>query len=107
MALVGLLFILKLIWNALTPIELGRRALQSNDDSPSGISMAPLVEIGLLIFLIVLAAISKGTAWYNRPVQVALWGTIAILTSYALFVLLGVLTGWIVSKIKDRRPRNG
>jgi len=103
MCIVAVLFGMKIIWNILTPIVLARRSLLATTEKPSGISMAPFVEIVLLLLLILLSALSDGAAWFHHPTQVALWGGGIIVGSYVLFVVLGIGLGWVVAQIKKRR----
>jgi len=103
MFIVAVLFGLKIAWNIFTPVVLARRSLSATTDKPTGISMAPFVEVVLLLVLILLSAFSGGSAWFHRPMQVALWGAMAIVGSYVLFAVLGVFLGWLVAEIKKRR----
>lgn len=101
--IVAAIFGLKILWNVFTPFVLARRTLLSAGDKPIGISMAPFVEVALLLLLIVLSALSAGSAWFNRPKEVALWGVVVIVSSYVLFVVLGICLGWLVAQIQKRR----
>ena len=103
MSMVAVLFGLKIIWNIFTPVILARRLLLATADKPTGISMAPFVEVVLLVVLILLSTFSNGSAWFYHPLQVALWGGVIIVGSYILFVALGIGLGWFVAKIKKRR----
>ena len=103
MCMVAVLFGLKIIWNIFTPVVLARRSLLATTDKPTGISMAPFVEVVLLVVLILLSALSNGSAWFNHPLQVALWGGVIIVGSYVLFVVFGIGLGWLVAQIKKRR----
>ena len=103
MCIVGVLFEMKIVWNIFTPIVLARRSLRAPTEKPTGISMAPFVEIALLLLLILVSALSDGSAWFNHPTQVALWGGMTILGSYILFVVLGIGSGFLVAQIKKRR----
>jgi hypothetical protein len=98
------LFGLKIIWNVLTPFALALRALKSSGKT-KGISMAPLVEIGLLLLLIFLSAITNGTGLLHQPKIIALWGAFAVLGSYFLFIVLGITLGWLVAVIQKRRNK--
>lgn len=106
MCIVAVLLGLKIVWNILTPFELFRRALSSSPDAkPSGISMAPFVEIILLLVLIIFSALSSGSAWYNRPLKIALWGIVAIVSSYILLVILTYVLAWFATQFKKRQPK--
>jgi hypothetical protein len=105
MCIVGVLFCSKIVWNIFTPIVLARRSLSVTSDKPSGVSMAPLVEIILLLILCLLAAFSSGTAWFNRPMQVLLWGSIAIVVSHVLCGLLAYVLGWLILQIRKRKAK--
>lgn len=103
MYIVGALFGLKIVWNIFTPIVLARRSLAEATGQKSGISMAPFVEVILLILLIILSALSDRSAWFHHPKQVALWGLVVVIGSYVCFVVLGICLGWVVAQIKKRR----
>jgi hypothetical protein len=96
------LFCLKIVWNLGTPYVLACRRLKADASSTAGISMATVVEIVLLLLAVTTAALANGTTWFHSPKHLAIWGTIAIVASYAHLVIGGVLAGWVVSLIKRR-----
>ena len=93
----AVLFGLKIAWNIFTPVVLTRRALSAATNETSGISMAPLVEIALLLILLIFSAISSGEAWFNHPAKILLWGIVAIVGSYVLCGVLIHVLGKLVS----------
>ena len=103
MFVVAILFGLKIAWNIFTPIALAWGAFKNRESKTGGVSLMPFVEIVLLLVLILLSALSHGSAWFHRPPQVALWGVVAIVGSYVLLVTLGFCFGWLVVQIKKRR----
>lgn len=103
MSVVVFFFGCKLVWNTLVAVALARRYLRATSDRTSGISMAPFVEMVLLFVLIILVAFSDGSAWFNRPIEVALLGIMAIVVSYVIFSASGVFLGWLVIEIIKRR----
>jgi hypothetical protein len=103
MFIVAILFGLKIVWNIFTPIVLAWRLFFSTTDKTTGISMAPVTEVVLLLVLILLSVFSGGTAWFHRPIQVALWGVVTIVGSYILCAVLGVPLSWLTTEIKKRR----
>jgi len=102
MLLLAVVFCVKLLWNVLTPIELAIRSLSTKTKSAST-SMVTFVEVGLLLVIIALAAISSGSEWYHRPLKVAMFGSILIVLSYALLIIFGFVLGWIIFIIIKRR----
>jgi hypothetical protein len=97
------LFLLKLVWNILTPFVLARRSLVATSGKPAGISMAPFVEIGLWLLLLLISFLSGGSDWLHSPKKVAVWGIATIIGSYVAFAVLGSLLGWLVAHLKKRR----
>jgi len=97
------LFTLKVLWNILTPCALAWELFKRGGNKTRSMTMMPFVEIALLLMMILLSALSDGTAWFNHPTQVAVWGGVIIVGSYVLFVVLGVALGWLVAQIKKRR----
>jgi len=91
MCIVAILFGLYLVWLALTPFALAWRAWKYDDRS--SFSFIPFVEMVLLPVLILLSALSSGTAWYNHPLQVALWGILAVVCAYGCFTVLVIVLG--------------
>jgi len=53
-----------------------------------GILIMPYFEVYVLLLFLVISALSVGSAWYNRPWNVALWGSSSIVRSYILMVVL-------------------
>jgi hypothetical protein len=102
--IVGGLFGLKIVWNVLTPFALALRALKTSGKA-KGISMVPFVEIGLLLLLFLLSAITNGTGLLHEPKMAALWGACAVVGSYVLFAVLGMIFGWLVSMLKQSSRR--
>lgn len=103
MSVVACLFRCKIVWNILVPVALAHRYLRATSDMTSGISMAPFVEIVLLFGLVIISAFSDGSAWFNRPIEVALLGILGIVASYLNFAVSGIILGWVVVEIKKRR----
>jgi len=102
MSIAAFLFGVKIIWNIGVPFELARFAFRGNTSS---ISMLPFVEIFLLLVLVLLSAFSSGSAWFNRPMQVALWGSVAIVGSYVLFFILRRPLIWLALQLKKRADK--
>lgn len=97
---------LKLLWNALTPVALAWEVMRGKRVKSSGISMALIVEILLFPLLILLSWLGGGGTghWYSDTRDVVLWGLGAIVGSYLIFYILGMLSGWWLSMVKKRRP---
>jgi hypothetical protein len=85
MCIVAILFGLYIAWTVLVPFEKAWRAWKYDDRS--GFSFLP-VEVILLPLLILLSALSSGEAWYNHPLQVALWGIVAVVFMYGCFFVI-------------------
>jgi hypothetical protein len=85
---------MKLLWNILTPIAVIQRhkAWESTGgQKPGAISMAPIVEIALVVVLTATSSITdRGLFGFNYP-RVLLAGVFAIISSYLLAFLLGAL----------------
>lgn len=97
------LFFLKIAWNVLTPFVLARRSLVATSGKPAGISMAPFVEVGLWLLLMLISFFSGGSDWLHSPKKVAVWGIATIIGSYVAFAVLGFVLGWFVAHLKKRR----
>ena len=94
--LVGL-FGLKILWNLAIPYELALRKTNKGGRKISGISIVPLVEIGLLLLAAGAAALSAKQGWLQSPKNIVIWGLLAIGASYVHLVIAGMVMGWIVS----------
>lgn len=94
------LFLAKIAWNMIMPFVLGRRLYLTNDERTGGISMAPLVEVLLLVLAFVLSFFAKGTTWLHSPTHVGVGGLAVIVFSYCFFFSAGIFVGWIVQKGK-------
>ena len=101
----AILFGLKLVWNVGVPIELVLRQLKTPVKS-GGISIMPAVEVVLLLLLTLLSAVSTGEGWIHSPKRVMVWGACAILASYALAYLVGMLLGWLVILLRRRQNKS-
>jgi hypothetical protein len=99
------LLVLKIGWNFFTPYVLGLRALRANDEKKSGISMAPAVEIVLLLAAWGGAFLVPEPLRWLSPRSVILWGMALVFTSYLHLVVAGALVGCLVSKYKKRPQR--
>lgn len=88
--LVGALFLLKLVANAMAPVSLLGRPRGPKGEEP-GVSLMPYVEVMLLVLLLGLASASWAPI---GAVTTALGGALAILASYLLmFVVAALLAG--------------
>jgi Kef-type K+ transport system membrane component KefB len=94
------LFLLKILWNVLTPFVLARRLYLTTSEQPASISMAPFVEIALWLLLLLTSFFSDDSNWLNSPNNIALWGICTIIGSYIVFAILGFLLGWFVRQLK-------
>ena len=101
MCIVAILFGLYLVWLVLTPFALAWRVWRYDDRS--SFSFLP-VEVILLPLLILLSALSSGSAWYNHPLQVALWGFVAIIFAYAGFVVMAFVVEGVLYLLKKKCP---
>lgn len=97
--LVGALFLLKLVANAMAPVSLLRRPLGPNGEEP-GVSLMPYVEVILLMLLIGLA--SSGWAPVGA-VTTALGGAGAILASYLLMFVVAAVLARLSHRFQRRR----
>lgn len=100
------LFLLKIVWNILTPYVLGRRLYLTEKDETSRISMAPFVEVFLLVSAILLSSFTTGASWLYSPKNIALAGVSLIALSYIHFVIAGVAIGWLVSRLRKQKERS-
>ena len=65
--------------------------------------MAFLVEVILLLACLGVSTLASDSTWFYSPKYIAIWGMIAIITSYVHLAVCGALVGWIVSKINRRK----
>jgi len=93
MCMVAIFFGLYLAVIVLTPFELIWRGWRHGDNS--GFSFTPVVEMILIPLLILLSALSSGSAWYNHPLQVALWGFVAVIFAYGCFMVLTIFLSFV------------
>jgi len=100
MCIFAFLFGVKIVWNITLTAALAWKEFRPTPYNRSGISIMPYVEFALLVVLVLLSAISSGSAWFNHPMQVASWGSMAIVGSYILSVVLGLPFGLLLSLIK-------
>ena len=101
MCIVAFLFGLYLVWLVLImPFVLTWRAWRYDDRS--GFSFTPVIEIVLLLTIILLSALSSGSAWYNHPLQVALWGFVAVVLAYVCFVVLSFVWAGLFYLLKKQ-----
>jgi hypothetical protein len=98
--LIGLL-LAKALWNIYVPIGLVRAALKSDTKKISGVTLMPYLDVGIILLATLSAALSSETTWHGGPRNVALWGVLTIITSYALMLVLGRIAGWIVIRSKN------
>jgi hypothetical protein len=106
--IVGGLLVWKIVWNVGTPFALASRALKTFGEAKGGISLCPQMEIGLLLLFVLLSAITNGTGLLHEPKMVALWGACAVVGSYVLMAVLGIILGsliWLVSMLEQWRQR--
>jgi Kef-type K+ transport system membrane component KefB len=89
---------LKLIWNLGVPFVLLKRLRENPESQISGISMATVVEIALLLVAIGLSAMVTGESWVNRPLAVAGWGVTAIVFTYIHLGIIGAIGGWFIMR---------
>lgn len=61
-----ILFSIKVFWNLGVPYELLRRRLVEAENSATGISLAPAIELSLLAPAIAFSALSRGESWINE-----------------------------------------
>lgn len=80
-----LLFILKLIWNILTPLAL---CIQKKDKN---ISMATFVEIFLLILILLTSFSLRSLEWYTSTKNILIYGSGLIVCSYFIMYLVGLV----------------
>ncbi len=88
------LFLLKLLWNVLTPFVVERRHdawKRGEGNKPGSISMALGVELALWLLLIISSAFSKEDWWLSHTKGVFLYGGCAIVVSYVLAAVVGIL----------------
>ena len=85
--LVGCLFLLKLVTNALAPISLARRPLGPKGEEP-GVSLMPYVEVLLLVVLVVLSVLGLAPYGFLTTLMV---GIAAIAASYVLMVIVAAV----------------
>ena len=97
MCIVAILFGLYLVSIVLAPISL--KIDQRYFNGPSNRSFTPFVELVLLPVLILLSALSSGTAWYNHPLQVALWGIVAVIFAYGCYVVMAFVVEFVTNVI--------
>jgi len=98
--MVGLL-LAKASWNICIPIHLARKALKSDAKKSPGVTLMPYVDVGILLLATASAALSSETTWHGGPRNVALWGVLTVISSYALMLVLGGIAGWIVIRSKN------
>jgi hypothetical protein len=103
--IVVVLFFLKILWNILTPFVFLNRSF-ANSSKTTGISMAPLVEVGLWLLLILISFLTDGSNWLNSPKKVVIWGIATILGSYVALVPLGWLVAYIKKHLGATTPRH-
>jgi hypothetical protein len=97
--IVGALFLLKLVANALAPVSLFRRPLGPKGEEP-GVSLMPYVEVMLLVLLLGLASV--GWAPIGAITTVS-GGVVAILTSYLLMFIVAVVLASLNQLLGRRR----
>jgi hypothetical protein len=97
------LFAFKILWNTFTPCVLAWELFKGGAEKTRSVTLMSFVEIALLLILILLSYLSDDSAWFHRPSQVALWGSVVIVGSYILLFVLGNGLGWLVVQIKKRR----
>jgi hypothetical protein len=97
------LFCLKIAWNLLTPYVLATRMLSAEAKRARGISLAPGVEVVLLVLALIGAFVARGTSSFQSPTRIATWGVLMIVASYVHLLVGGALAGGIVALIKRRR----
>jgi hypothetical protein len=87
-----ILFFMKLAWNALLPIFLLLRFYQmrkKEGGEAGAVSMAPFLEIAILIILAAIAAYDSANRW--SVVEVLGYGICAVLASFGLCAIFGTL----------------
>jgi hypothetical protein len=88
------IFILKLLWNALTPVAAARaysRWKREGGQKPGAISMAPVVELIVLVVLIGISALAQHSGLGFGPGETLMYGLIAIALSYAIATGIGAV----------------
>jgi len=63
----------------------------------------PYLEIGLLLFAVLISAIAGKSDDFFNPKNLAIWGCVAIVASYVHLVIAGIIVGWIVSILKRNK----
>lgn len=97
---------LKILWNLTLPYRMALMLLRSNEQRTSRITFMTFVEIILLLCAIATAWIFNGGDGNLSPQKIALWGIVAIVGSYIHLIIAGMIAGWIVSRIKQRKSHH-
>lgn len=90
-ALLAILFLLKLMWNILTPLILmirHKRWLKGKGENPGAVEFGIIVEILLLVILAALAFGVEGSIFHAWSATLFVGGVLAILISYVVVVAL-------------------
>ncbi|MDD2776444.1 MAG: hypothetical protein PHU06_10855 [Gallionella sp.] len=87
------LFLLKLLWNVITPYIVERRFQawqKEGGKKPSAISMTSIVEV-ILWFLLIAFSFSDGNWCSAHTIIILIFGACAIVISYVLAAFIGFI----------------
>lgn len=93
----------KLLWNVSVPILLWKRISRDEAEAyTSGVSLAPIIEVFLLVLLAIVSWMAPGASGFDTVLSTVLAGLAATAISYLLMVLLGVVLGAATAKRDNR-----
>jgi hypothetical protein len=93
---------LKVGWNLLIPYALGMEAIKKKQPKTGAISLAPAVEIILLLAAWGCSFVVSESSQWISPGQLLLWGGSFVVISYIHLIIAGIAVGWLVSVINKR-----
>lgn len=94
------ILLVKLLWNIFTPCVVAYRFFvrkARGGGGSSAISLVPMVEVGLLVVMVGVAKLFPFAALGLSATEVAIFGAIAVVFSYALMALIGVIVRGIAA----------